>query len=70
MIFYRLPNRVRFAKMSLRGLIFSILLLLFYFLYMKNALEKYNRGNTTMGEKIIEVENLIWPVMILSLIHI
>ena len=32
---------------------------------MKNAFEKFRRGTTTMGERIEEIENLIWPVMIL-----
>ena len=61
----KLPSRIKLIKLYFKGFFFTLLLVFYYFLYMKNTLEKYYRGSTTMGERIEEIENQIWPVMIL-----
>ena len=61
----KLPNRIKLVKLYFKGFFFTLLLVFYYFMYMENALAKYYRGSTTMGERIEEIENQIWPVVIL-----
>ena len=56
------------SKIILKTMLYFILLTLFYFLYMKDALNKFKEGKTTMSEmrKKIELkDNREAPVLII-----
>ena len=52
-------------KYSVKAFIFVTLLVLYYCLYMKPALEQYNRGSTTIGERNEMVDQIDYPVFII-----
>ena len=37
-------------KIAVKGIIFTSLLLLFYFLHMRHAIDQYSKGITTIGQ--------------------
>ena len=43
-------------KLGLKGIFYAILVVLFFVFYMKDSLEKYQKGITTMGERQVEIE--------------
>ena len=43
-------------KFGLKGMLYVILVVLFYVFYMKDSLDKYQKGITTMGERQVEIE--------------
>ena len=51
-------------KFVLKGTFYLILIILFYVFYMKDSLEKYQKGTTTMGERIELVEKRLCPQLI------
>ena len=55
-------------KLALKAILYLALLILFYMFYMKDALNKYKDGRTTMSEmrnKIISNTERLAPVMII-----
>ena len=55
-------------KLVLKTILYIILLILFCFLYMKDALSQFREGKTTMSEmrkKIVQIENREAPVLII-----
>ena len=56
------------SKIILKTMLYFILLALFYFLYMKDALSQFRQGKTTMSEmrkKIESSDNREAPVLII-----
>ena len=56
------------SKIILKTMLYFILLTLFYFLYMKDALNKFKEGKTTMSEMRMKIEstgNREAPVLII-----
>ena len=51
-------------KIILRVTLFTVLLFLFYFMYMKHALEQYKKGSTTIVKRQEFMENLEPPILI------
>ena len=43
-------------KLGLKGIFYAILVVLFCVFYMKDSLDKYQKGITTMGERQVEIE--------------
>ena len=43
-------------KLGLKGIFYAILVVLFYVFYMKDSLDKYQKGITTMGERQVEID--------------
>ena len=37
-------------KIAVKGILFTSLLLLFYFLHMRHAIDQYSKGITTIGQ--------------------
>ena len=38
-------------KIAVKGILFTSLLLLFYFLHMRHAIDQYSKGITTIGQE-------------------
>ena len=56
------------TKLALKAILYFILLILFCFLYMKDALSQFREGKTTMSEmrkKIEQIGNRKAPVLII-----
>ena len=51
-------------ELSIKSLLFLILLFLYYHFYMDNALSQYYEERTTMAESIKKVNQLDYPVLI------
>ena len=43
-------------KLGLKGIFYAILVVLFCVFYMKDSLDKYQKGITTMGERQVEID--------------
>ena len=54
----------KFFKYSLKALFFVILVVFYYILYMKWALEQYNEKRTTMAESIKQAKKLEYPILV------
>ena len=55
-------------KFGLKGTFYAILLVLFYVFYMKETLEKYQKGVKTVGETQVEIEpknSRLCPIIII-----
>ena len=54
-------------KLVLKGIFYAILVVLFYVFYMKDSLDKYQKGITTMGERQVEIEidKRLCPIVII-----
>ena len=53
-------------KFGLKGIFYAILVVLFYVFYMKDSLDKYKKGITTMGERQVEIDKKrLWPIVII-----
>ena len=62
------PKSKKKTKLVLKTILYFILLTLFCFLYMKDALSQFREGKTTMSEmrkKIVHIENREAPVLII-----
>ena len=57
-------QRFREIKKSLEVFILVILLIVFYFIYMRNALDQFKAGKTTMAQTQMTVSELESPVLI------
>ena len=61
-------KRNKKTKLVLKTILYFILLILFCFLYMKDALSQFREGKTTMSEmrkKIEQIDNRKAPVLII-----
>ena len=54
----------KFFKCSLKALLFLILLVFYYVIYMRHALEQFNEKRTTMAESIKQAEELKYPIFV------
>ena len=52
-------------KTLLKGIMYAGLLTIFYFFYMKHALEQYSKGITALGEREIKVDQYDHPIFII-----
>ena len=51
-------------KMVIQGVLFIILLIIFYFMYMKTAIEQFTKGSTTISQTPKNLSNLEPPIFI------
>ena len=51
-------------EVTVKSLLFLVLLFLYYYFYMDNALSQYYEKRTTMAESIKQVNRLEYPVLI------
>ena len=51
-------------KILVQGLLFLILLIIFYFLYMKTAIEQFTKGSTTISQTPKDLSKLEPPIFI------
>ena len=51
-------------KILVQGLLFIILLIIFYFLYMKTAIEQFTKGSTTISQTPKDLSKLEPPIFI------
>ena len=54
-------------KLGLKDIFYAILVVLFFVFYMKDSLDKYQKGITTMGERQVEIEfdKRLCPIVII-----
>ena len=52
-------------KMLIQGVLFIILLIMFYFMYMKTAIEQFTKGSTTISQSPKDLAELDSPIFIL-----
>ena len=52
-------------KMLIQGVLFIILLIMFYFMYMKTAIEQFTKGSTTISQSPTDLSKLDPPIFIL-----
>ena len=55
-------------KFGLKGIFYAILVVLFFVFYMKDSLDKYQKGITTMGERQEEIkfdDPRFYPIIII-----
>ena len=52
-------------KMLIQGVLFIILLIIFYFMYMKTAIEQFTKGSTTISLTSKNLSQLEPPIFIL-----
>ena len=55
---------IEITKKILHAILWAILLIIFYFIYMRTALEQYNARKTTMTQTQITVSQLETPIFI------
>ena len=58
-------RQIEKIKSCLQAILFVILLIAFYIIYMRNALEQFNAGKTTMAQTQNNLKELESPILIL-----
>ena len=55
---------IRLIKQVLRAILFIILMIMFYFMYMKKAMEQFNKKSTTVAQETKYEEELEPPILV------
>ena len=54
----------KFFKHGLKALLFLILVVFYYVIYMRHALEQFNEKRTTMAESLKQAKELEYPILV------